>query len=130
MSEFEDKLGAILSDRNAMDQIMALARSFSEPKPEENNRQQEQVDFSPEQGDGAAQLLAGVDPALMQVGLQLIREYNRPNERGGTLLEALMPYVRPERRESLRRAARVARLSRVARVLLDMRKDRGGGEDV
>ena len=130
MSEFEDKLGAILSDRNAMDQIMALARSFSDQKPEEAERKQETTGFLPEQGEGMTQLLSGVDPALMQVGIQLLQEYNRPNERSAALLEALTHYVRPERRESLQRAARVARLSRVARVLLDMRKDRGGGEDV
>lgn len=130
MSEFEDKLGAILSDRNAMDQIMALARSFSEPKLEEPADRYEEDNFHPEQVEGTAQLLSGMDPALVQVGIQLLQEYNRPNERSTALLAALMPYVRPERRESLRRAARVARLSRVARMLLDMRRDRGGGEDV
>ena len=130
MSEFEDKLGAILSDRNAMDQIMALARSFSEPKPEENTQNRKEAEFLPEREEGTAQLLSGVDPALMQVGIQLLQEYNRPNERSAELLAALMPYVRPERRESLQRAARVARLSRVARLLLDMRRDRGGGEGV
>ncbi len=130
MNEFEDKLGAILSDRNAMDQIMALARSFSEPKPEETAETQEETGFFPEQGEGVSQLLSGMDPALMQMGIQLLQEYNRPNERSAALLAALTPYVRPERRESLRRAARVARLSRVARFLLDMRRDRGGGVDV
>ena len=130
MSEFEDKLGAILSDRNAMDQIMALARSFSEPRTEETAEKQQEADFLPEQREGTAQLLSGMDPALMQVGIQLLQEYNRPNERSAALLAALMPYVRPERRESLQRAARVARLSRVARILLDKRRDRGGGEDV
>lgn len=130
MSEFEDKLGAILSDRNAMDQIMALARSFSEPKTEETAGKQAKADFLSERVEGTEQLLSGMDPALMQVGIQLLQEYNRPNERSAALLAALMPYVRPERRESLQRAARVARLSRVARVLLDMRRDRGGGEDV
>lgn len=130
MSEFEDKLGAILSDRNAMDQIMALARSFSEPKLEETADRHEEDNFHPEQVEGTAQLLSGMDPALVQVGIQLLQEYNRPNERSTALLAALMPYVRPERRESLQRAARVARLSRVARMLLDMRRDRGGGEDV
>ncbi len=130
MSEFEDKLGAILSDRNAMDQIMALARSFSEPKPEPGEQPEPQSPTQPGQGEGVAQLLSGVDPALMQLGLRLLGEYNRPNDNSAALLAALSPYVRPERRDSLQRAARIARLSRVARVLLDMRKDRGGGGDV
>lgn len=132
VSEFEDKLSAILSDRNAMDQIMALARSFSEPKAEEANSMQKEANYLPEQGEetATAQLLSGIDPKLMQVGIQLMQEYNRPNERSAALLTALTPYVRPERRESLQRAARVARLSRVARMLLDKRRDRGGGENV
>ena len=35
MSEFDDKLSAILGDQNAMSQIMALAQSLSGPAPEE-----------------------------------------------------------------------------------------------
>ena len=34
MSEFDDKLSAILGDQNAMSQIMALAQSLSGSDPE------------------------------------------------------------------------------------------------
>ena len=130
MSEFEDKLGAILSDRNAMDQIMALARSFSDTEPKQHSVPQTQVYSPPSLPEDPAQLLSGVDPALLQLGMRLLGEYNNPDERSAALLAALTPYVRPERRESLQRAQRIARLSRVARVLLEMRGKRGGAEGV
>jgi hypothetical protein len=128
VSEFEDKLGAILSDRNAMDQIMALARSFSDPKQEA--APPAQAYSPPTPPEDPTQLLSGVDPALLQLGMRLLGEYNRPNERSAALLAALIPYVRPERRESLQRAQRIARLSRVARVLLELKGKRGGAEGV
>ena len=130
MSEFEDKLSAILSDRGAMDQIMALARSFSDQRPEETVEQETSAAPVFGSGMGAEQLLNGVDPALLQIGFQLLQEYNRSDERGGALLSALSAYVKPERQASLRRAAKVARLSRVARALVDLRGNRGDDEDV
>lgn len=130
MSEFEDKLGAILADRNAMDQIMALARSFSDTGPIQENAPPAQVRPQPSLPEEPAQLLSGVDPALLQLGMRVLGEYNRPDDRSAALLSALTPYVRPERRESLQRAQRIARLSRVARVLLEMRGKKGGAEGV
>lgn len=130
MSEFEDKLNAILSDRGAMDQIMALARSFSDRKTEESEQPERMPAPGSGSGAGAEQLLSGVDPALLQIGFQLLQEYNRSDERSGALLSALSAYVKPERQASLQRAAKVARLSRVARALVDLRRNRGDDEDV
>ena len=130
MSEFEDKLGAILNDQQAMGQIMALAKSLSggktAPEPEKQ--------YVPAEPEGATEaplpeptsLLGGLDPRLMQTGMQLLQEYNRADNRTAALLEALRPFVKEERYAKMDRAVQIARLSRVIRVMFDAMKENGG----
>ena len=130
----EEKLNAILSDRNAMGQIMALARSISgsqqgggvqeipEQPPEHEQEQQPTADFSG--------LLDGMDPAVLRLGMRLMQAYNRTDDNAAALLTALRPFVKPSRYARLDRAMQAARLSGVVRVLLSALKEGGGGADV
>lgn len=86
MSEFDEKLNAILSDPGAMDQIMSLARSLSGGEGGE----------SPAQEDGCPQTLPGPG-------------------RDGALLAALRPYLRPERQAMLDRTLELLTLLRMFR---------------
>ena len=45
-------------------------------------------------------------------------EYSRQDDKKAALLEALKPFLKPERRAKVDQAARLARLSRVARAAL------------
>jgi hypothetical protein len=131
---FEEKLNAILGDKKAMGQIMALAQSLSGADQQEDA----QAEFVPveepvpheapqiELGD----LLGSIDPAMLQLGMRLMQEYNRGDDDATALLAALRPFVKPSRYAKLDKATRAARLSRVVRVLLETRKQSRGAEDV
>ncbi|MBQ3556459.1 MAG: hypothetical protein IJA11_01505 [Oscillospiraceae bacterium] len=134
---FEEKLNAILGDKNAMGQIMALAQSLSGSEQQGGPAGAEQPEFVPvEECAGNEEppidfgtLLNSVDPAVLQLGMRLMQEYNRSDDDAAALLCALRPFVKPERYARLDKAARAARLSRVVRVLLDtFRQSRGAGD--
>lgn len=138
MSGFEDKLNAILGDREAMGQIMALAQSLGKQEEQHERPQPEQDGYVPvwtqEESQPPAQpqpdlssILDGIDPKMMQMGMRLLREYNRSDDRNAALLAALRPFVKEERFAKVDRAIQIARLSRVIRVLFDTMKDKGGG---
>lgn len=133
---FEDKLNAILNNQDAMGQIMALAQSLSVPEQREQPQtreegyvpvSQEQV---PAQLSDVAGMLGGMDPKIMQMGMRLLQEYNRGDDRSAALLQALRPFVKEERFAKVDRAIQIARLSRVVRVLFDAMKEHGGGGHV
>lgn len=119
MGELDEKLNAILGDPQAMGQIMALARSLGgqgsaeagkeaqEREPEQHS--QEPPLFSPEE----------LDPRLLQMGMRVLREYQREDERKTALLTALRPFVKEERYANLDRAIQIARLSRLIRAALE-----------
>lgn len=140
MSGFEDKLNAILGDREAMGQIMALAQSLGRqeenqpPRPE----QEGEGDCDPVwsgQDDRPSEtqlpdlgsMLGNIDPRMMQIGIRLLQEYNRADDQNAALLTALRPFVREERFAKVDRAIQIARLSRVVRVLFDTVKEKGDG---
>lgn len=130
MAELEEKLNAILGDQQAMGQIMALARSLSggggqsgegnevpleEPasRPEDSARGH---DGGMEGMPDLASLFGQVDPAMLQTGMRLLREYQGGDDRNAALLEALRPFLREERRAKLDRALQIARMTRLIRI--------------
>ena len=133
MGEFDDKLNAILSNQEAMGQIMALAQSLSGGKQRESE-QEEAHPPATQSGEPAGlsaaanptDLLNGLDPKLMQVGMRLLQEYNRTDDKNAALLMALRPFVKEERFAKVDRAVHIARLSRVIRVLFEVMKENGG----
>lgn len=140
MSGFEDKLNAILNNQEAMGQIMALAQSLGK---QEQKDTPEQPDLAREDGyvpvdqqeaalpavgqlPDLGAIMGGVDPGMMQMGMRLLQEYNRDDDRNAALLSALRPFVKAERFAKMDRAIQIARLSRVIRVLFDVMKEKGG----
>lgn len=95
MSEFEDKLHAILSDPAEMERISRLAAELMgggaapPPGPEEDR-----------------------DNALLRRLSGLLGGAGSGDKTA--LLNALAPYLRPERREKLRRALQLAGMLRIA----------------
>ncbi len=122
MSEFEDKLQAILGNPQAMDQIMSIARSIGGNTPPDDPGPSDQ-DLCPPppqtMPDDPFTLLNGLDPRLMQLGMRLLGEYNRTDDRTAALLSALQPFVKQERYAKMDKALQIAKLSRVIRVALE-----------
>ena len=122
MSEFDEKLNALLSDPNSMAQIMQLAQSLSSgsgpappPQPDPPPRQPP----PPAGGDPLSGLLGGVDPKLLVRLLPLLQELGRDSDSNARqLLTALRPYLRPERQERVERALQLARLIHLGKQFL------------
>lgn len=127
MGEFEEKLNSILGDQQAMGQIMALAQSLGKQSPSD----QEETDTAPEPAEDAppdlSQLMGNLDPKMVQLGMQLMREYQQDDGQNTALLQALRPYLREERRGRLDKAVQIAKMSRLLRVALGSLG--GKGED-
>ena len=139
MSDFEEKLNSLLSNPEAMSQVMNLAQSL-------NLGGAGGGDTPPAEGDGAppgdpggntggtsagcpgggggglgdlSSLLGQLDPKMIQRLLPLVGELTGGgNDERMQLLYALRPFLKPERQEKVERAARTARLIHVGKKLL------------
>lgn len=114
MSEFEDKLQSILGNPDAMSQIMSLAQSIGGPSSDEvASSAPEEESVSP------FSMLGDLDPRLLQIGMQLLSEYNTGDDRKTALLTALRPFVKEERYSKVDQAIQIAKLARVIRVAVE-----------
>ena len=125
MSEFEEKLNAFLSNPDAMAQVMNLAQSLNLGGGGESQEAAPGGEAAPPpQGvvnlSGLGDLLGGIDPKLLQRLLPLAGELagGGGDDERMQLLYALRPFLKPERRDKVERAARTARLIRVGKKLL------------
>ena len=133
MAELEEKLNAILSDPQAMEQILSAARALSgqeaggprEPEGAEEDRPPSAPGGGAGQGapDGLFSALGDLDPRWVKLGARLLGEYGRTDDKKAALLEALKPFLKPERRARVDQAARLARLSRVAGAALRLYRE-------
>lgn len=133
MSEFEEKLNAILSNPDAMSQVMNLAQSLNlggggesppaqqEDSPGAPSGSGEQSGGGPGLGDlaGLGSLLGQIDPAMIQRILPLVGELTGGgNDERMQLLYALRPFLKPERRDKVEKAAKTAKLIHIGKKLL------------
>ena len=124
MAEFDEKLNSILSNPDAMSQIMQLAQSLgggeaasapSAPPPQPG----------PPPAAGGGDLLSslmgggGMDPKLLSRLLPLIQELGGQRDSNArNLLYALRPYLRSDRQEKVERALQLARLFNLGKKFL------------
>ena len=127
MAEFDDKLNSILSNPDAMAQIMQLAQSLGGP-PQAGSfaaGQGQQAFQAPPAsgGDPLSALAGGLDPQLLLRFLPLLRELGgQQDSNARQLLYALRPYLKPERQEKVERALQLARLFHLGRKFLTGRE--------
>ena len=129
MSEFEDKLNAILSNPEAMAQVMGLAQSLSgsgafepTPTPTPTPTQEKSAPAGTQASSpvgGIGELFSLIDPKMIERLLPLLSELGG----GGSdermqLLYALRPFLKPERRDKVERAARAAKLIHIGKKFL------------
>lgn len=136
MGELEEKLNAILSNPEAMSQVMNLAQSLnlggpggpsqergSNPAPSPENAPPSGGD-SPGLGNlgdiaNLGNLLGQIDPKAIQRLLPLVGELTGGgNDERMQLLYALKPFLRPERQDKVERAAKTAKLIHIGKKLL------------
>ena len=127
MSDFEEKLNSVLSNPDAMSQIMNLAQSLNlgggggeSPQGGQGGGNEPPPPPPPSGGgDGLGSLLGQIDPKWINRLLPLVGELTG----GGSdermqLLYALRPFLKPERQDKVERAAKTARLIHVGKKLL------------
>lgn len=130
MADWEEKLEGILSNPQAMGQIMALAQSLEGNSSTDTADTQaltpetletEHTPFDP------GNLLSGInqlDPKLLSIAGTLMSQMSRRDDNKTALLQALRPFVRPERYAKLDRAIQIARLSTLLHSAIQLLKER------
>lgn len=135
MSDFEEKLNSLLSNPEAMSQVMNLAQSLNLGGAGGGDTPPAEGDGAPpgdpggnsagSPGDGGgglgdlSSLLGQLDPKMIQRLLPLVGELTGGgNDERMQLLYALRPFLKPERQEKVERAARTARLIHMGKKLL------------
>jgi len=124
VADFNDQLNSILSNPDAMSQIMQLAQSLSgeQEEPQAAPPPPPKPTAQPG-GDLFSSLAGGIDPGLMIKLLPLIRELGSPqNSNARQLLYALRPYLKSERQEKVERALQLARLFHMGKKFLTGRE--------
>lgn len=111
MSELEEKLGALLSNPQLMQQISSLVQAMGQPSQPAPSPPPMPEPSPPE-------------PDFSQLqGLASLLQNNRTDANQQALLRALSPYLSPWRVGKLERAMRASKMAGLASVLL-----RGGGQ--
>lgn len=101
----EDKLQNILNDPDSMAQILSMAQSLGIPTDME---QEQPMPSAPPPPD--ADYVQGI--------MQLMQRARQTDSKQEALLCALKPFLAPERREKMDRAAQLARISHLAGAAL------------
>ena len=134
MAEFDEKLNSLLSNPEAMAQIMQMAQSLSGGQAQQPPQQPLQQPVRPAPPPPPAQapppsggdllsslsgLTGGIDPTMLTKLLPLIQELGSQNDSNARqLLYALRPYLKPERQEKIERALQLARLFHLGKKCL------------
>ncbi len=120
MAEWEEKLGTILNDPQAMSQIMALAKSIG------GGEERPATSTAPTVSEPEPPPAEGFDPRLMEVGMRALAAYQDADDRKTALLQALRPFLQEKRYKKVDKAIQIARISKAIRAVLDGLK---GGDD-
>ena len=134
MAEFDEKVNSLLSNPEAMAQIMQMAQSLSGGQAQQPPQQPLQQPVRPAPPPPPAQapppsggdllsslsgLTGGIDPTMLTKLLPLIQELGSQNDSNARqLLYALRPYLKPERQEKIERALQLARLFHLGKKFL------------
>lgn len=121
MAQWEDKLGAILNNPQAMSQIMSIAQSLDGAQDSQSASDAQTAPAEPVSPPAAESADMGLelDPKLMEVGMRALAAYRDPNNDRAALLQALRPFVKESRYSKIDKAVQIARLSKVVRAALD-----------
>ncbi len=133
MAEWQEQLNQILSDPDAMAQIVSLAQSISGQSPgtgpsveadaAPGEKRAEKATPRAEDGgpdpEALRTALGGLDPELLRRLMPMLRQLNRPESSETTaFLLALKPFLSEARRGKVERAAQLARLIHLGKTFL------------
>lgn len=123
MDGFEEKVSKILSNPQALEQVMSIAKGLGSAQGREDDEPRALPHgLTPAEGPENAlmSLVSGLDPRMLSGLMELAGEFGKKDDKRTHLLNALRPYVREERRGKIDRAAQYVVLARIARRALGM----------
>ena len=106
MEDMSDKLGAILNNPQMMQTIAAMAQSLGQQSP------------PPREEPKSPPSLPNLDPELLRA-VSSMAGSGTIDDQQRSLLNALCPYLSPNRVDKLEKAMRAARMARMASVFLN-----------
>ena len=107
MSEMEEKPGAILNNPQMMQSILSMAQSLNQNAPNTTNEDNQKNTLLPE-----------IDPALLQK-LSGLTKNSAIDQEQRALLNALSPFLSPNRVSKLENAMRAAKMAKFASTFLN-----------
>jgi len=113
MDEIESKIGAILENPEMMQKIMSLAQSLQTPTPSQPEQEHAPESSRPQNYSAPLDL----DLSALQKLSGLARQ-NNIDKKQQTLLNALHPYLSPQRIAKLEKAMRAAKMASMATAFL------------
>ncbi len=120
MGELDEKLNALLSNPDSMAQVMQMAQQLSSTfgTQQETPAKTQTPPMPPPASSGNGGFLSGLDPNLAAKFLPLLQEYGKSNSQTMQLLNALRPFLKPEKQDKIERAARLARIIHIGKKFL------------
>ena len=117
MNDWEEKLNALLSDPDAMAQVVGMAQTLSQQLGGGTSPSSSQSE--PSGGGNPLGMLGNIDPALLTRLIPVLQQINRSeSSEASAFLYALRPYLKPSRRDKVDRACQLARIIHLARTFL------------
>ena len=117
MNDWEEKLNALLSDPNAMAQVVSMAQTLSQQFG--GGEPQSTAQSEPQDGGNPLGMLGNIDPALLTRLIPVLQQLNRSeSSEASAFLYALRPFLKPSRRDKVDRACQLARVIHLAKTFL------------
>ena len=121
MDDLQERIQSVLNDPEQMEEILAIARSLGAELPD-TVTQTEQT--RPETEAASVPPMPGLGGAMTQPVAELLKEAGKLEKKQENLLNALKPFLKPNRREKIDRAMQAARLSHLAGYALRSRGEK------
>ncbi len=133
MGELEEKISSLLSNPDALEQVMKTVRALAGDGAEKTAPEPEQQAAALSHSDsgnlvglisalgggkGGGSPLQGLDPKLLSMAVKLMGTYSSQDSRQTALLMALRPYVRRERCDKIDNAVKMVKIAKVAKQAL------------
>lgn len=118
MDELQQRIESVLNDPQQMKELLSLARSLGAELPEELQESAAQPETESPQ-----EPMKGLGALMSQPLGALLQSAGKLEQKQEALLNALRPFLKPNRREKLDRAIRAARLSQLAGRALKSRNE-------
>ena len=120
MTPLEQQIGAILQDPQQLQKVFALAQSLG-LSPPQSSPPEPHAEPSPAPAAPPSFSQSAPQAAVSDALGDLLQKAGQLDRRQENLLNALKPFLRPERREKIDRAMQAARISRLAGAALRSR---------